>query len=86
MSKSKAGSSKKKSSQEVKDLKAPWIKPRSGLIVIAVVSVLLAGYMFWQLLPSAGFVDSLLWGLGAGASIWAIFGFSYLFNKLVRRT
>lgn len=75
-----------KGSQEMARYKEAWLKPRTALIVIIIASVLLAGYMFWLLLPSVGFRSALLWSLGSGGSIWAIFGLSYLFNRTIRRS
>lgn len=86
MGKNKSNRKTGKNSQKADSSREAWIKPRTGLIVIIVISVLLAGYMFWQLLPSEGFGGALLWGLGAGASIWAVFGLNYLLNKSVRRS
>nr|MBN1228174.1 hypothetical protein [Anaerolineae bacterium] len=86
MSKNKSNRKTGKNSQGGGLPRDAWIKPRTGLIMIIVISVLLAGYMFWQLLPSEGFGGALLWGLGAGGSIWAIFGLTYLFNRSVRRS
>nr|MBN1230129.1 hypothetical protein [Anaerolineae bacterium] len=86
MGKNKSNSKTEKNNQGAGLPREAWIKPRTGLIVIAIVSVLLAGYMFWQLLPTEGLGGALLWGLGAGASIWAIFGLNYLVNRTVRRS
>ncbi len=86
MSKNKSNRKTGKNKQEETLPREPWIKPRTGLIILTVVSLLLAGYMFWQLIPSEGVGGALLWGLGAGASIWAIAGVNYLFNKSVRRS
>ncbi|GAB4573821.1 MAG: hypothetical protein Kow0077_17390 [Anaerolineae bacterium] len=65
--------------------KEPWISQRSGLIVIAVVSLGLGAYMTWQLEPTQGLGNALLWGLGAAVSIWLIFLGSYLLNTFLRR-
>ncbi len=58
---------------------------RSGLIVIAITSVALAVLMAWQVIPSRGWVEGILWGLLFGALIWAIFFGNILINKLLRR-
>jgi hypothetical protein len=61
----------------------PWLSQRTGLITITVLSIVLAAFMIWNLYPSEGAM-AILWGLGFGASIWAIFGLSFLFNKFLR--
>ena len=81
---SKKSSRSRDAKPEVPTRNGPWLSKRTGLIIIAAASLGLAGYVFWQLLPSEGMIGALLWGLGAGASIWAIFGFSYLFNVQLR--
>jgi hypothetical protein len=58
---------------------------RTGLIVMAISSLVLGGFTFWQLLPSQGVLNSILWGLGAAAAMWGVFALSYLVNVTVRR-
>jgi hypothetical protein len=83
-------SKRSKSSKQPKQTQTPaptdpWIGQRTGLIIIAVVSVVLVGLMFWQVLPAMGAQKAILWALGAGASIWVIFGLMYIFGKKIRR-
>lgn len=63
----------------------PWIGQRSGMRYMSLLSIVLAIFMIWQLWPSEGPLRSILWGLGFGAAIWAVFGFSLAFNTYVRR-
>jgi hypothetical protein len=60
-----------------------WISNRTGLVVMAVLGLVLAAYVIWQLYPSEG-SGAILWGLGFAASIWLVFGLAYLFNTFVR--
>lgn len=62
----------------------PWIKQRTGLGIIGVMSLAFAIFIIWQLYPTEG-AGSILWGLGIGASLWAVFGLSLAFNSFVRR-
>ncbi len=78
-------SKKPKDQKEEKPASRPWISMRSGLIVIAITSVALAVLMAWQVIPSRGWVEGILWGLLFGALIWAIFFGNILINKLLRR-
>lgn len=63
----------------------PWISSRTGLIVMTILSLALAVYTGWQLIPSQGVVKAVLWGLGAGVAIWAVFFFMLFFNRSLRK-
>jgi hypothetical protein len=76
---------KQKEPKEVKPSNQPWISMRSGLIVIAITSVVLAVFMAWQVIPSRGWVEGILWGLLFGAFVWAIFFGNILINKWLRK-
>ncbi len=81
-----AKKSKKPNDQkEEKTLSQPWISMRSGLIIIAITSVVMAVLTAWQVIPSRGWVEGILWGLLFGALIWAIFFGNILINKLLRK-
>jgi hypothetical protein len=86
---------KKKRSQTTKDIKKeprkevprrnePWLSQRTGVVAMGVLSLALAAFMTWQLIPSEGTVRALLWGFGFAAAIWGVFFLSYLFNTRVR--
>ncbi len=62
----------------------PWLSQRTGLIVMIVLSVGLAIYTGWQLYPAMGLGKAILWGMGAAAAIWAVFGFSLVFTRAIR--
>jgi hypothetical protein len=61
-----------------------WLPTRGGLIVLAVVTLLLAGWITVQGMEVNGFGESLLWGLGFAASIWVVFGLVFFVNKFLR--
>jgi hypothetical protein len=82
---------KKKSKQKTEDqdirkaLSQPWISMRSGVKIIAITSVLMAALTAWQVIPSKGWLEGILWGLLFGALIWAVFFGNILLNRLLRR-
>jgi hypothetical protein len=63
----------------------PWIEQKSGIRLIGMLSAAFAIFMIWQLVPSEGWLNAILWGLGSAAAIWAVFLLAFGFNKLVRR-
>ncbi len=65
-------------------LQTGWLSRRQGIRAIAAVSVLLAVWTTWQLSQSIGLGESILWGLGLGASIWLVAGFAFLFIRWIR--
>jgi hypothetical protein len=70
---------------EVPNLNEPWLSKRTGLIIMAVLSLGIAAFMAWNLAPSEGIFRAVLWGLGFAAAIWGIFGLSFAFNTWMRR-
>jgi hypothetical protein len=80
---------KKKPKQKEQDigkiLSQPWISMRRGLIVIAITSILMAVLTAWQVIPSKGWVEGILWGLLFGALIWGVFFGNILINRFLRR-
>lgn len=78
-------SKKKKAQKEEIDLNRPWISMRRGLIIIAITSVAMAVLTAWQVIPSKGWLEGILWGLLFGALIWAVFFGNIFINKLLRK-
>jgi hypothetical protein len=76
---------KQQSQEEVPNLNEPWLSKRTGLIIMAVLSLGIAAFMAWNLEPSEGLFRAVLWGLGFAAAIWGIFGLSFAFNTWMRR-
>lgn len=63
----------------------PWIKMRSGMIMIAIVSIFMAVFTAWQLWPSMEWWRAIGWGLIFGGAIWLIFFGGILLNRFLRR-
>lgn len=85
MAKKKKNEQKSKQQDIQKSLNQPWISMRKGLIVMAITSAAMAVLTAWQVIPSRGWLEGILWGLLFGALIWAIFFGNILINKLLRR-
>ncbi len=87
MAKKKKNKAKRKEQDQdiEKSLSQPWISMRRGLIVIAITSVVMAVLTAWQVIPSRGWVEGILWGLLFGALIWGIFFGNILINRFLRR-
>lgn len=66
-------------------LNEPWLGKRTGLTIMILFTLAFAAFIAWQLEPSLGLWEAILWGLGFGAATWAIFGFALAFNRFVRR-
>ena len=58
---------------------------RKGLIIMAITSVAMAVLTAWQVIPSRGWVEGILWGLLFGAFIWVIFFGNILINRLLHK-
>ena len=58
---------------------------RQGMIIMAITSVAMAVLTAWQVIPSKGWVEGILWGLLFGALIWAIFFGNILINRLLKK-
>jgi hypothetical protein len=85
MSKRRDRRSRRSTDETIPARSEPWIKTKTGLWMIGIVSLALAVYTGWQLYPAFGFWKSLLWGGGAAVALWLVFGMSYLVNVNVRR-
>ncbi len=76
---------KPKKQEEQNPENQPWISMRTGLIINAIASIAMAVLTAWQVIPSRGWVEGILWGLLFGALIWAIFFGNILINRLLRK-
>ena len=64
----------------------PWIAMRTGVIIIAIISIVFAvltGYQAYQ--SEKDLLDSILLGLAFGGGIWVIFFGNILINRFLRR-
>ncbi len=66
-------------------LSQPWISFKSGLITVGVVSLVLVGWVTFTSDPALPFLERLGWGFVFGGSIWIVFLFFLLINRLTRR-
>jgi thiol:disulfide interchange protein len=78
-------SKKPKVQKEVKPSNQPWISMRSGMITMGITSLALAVFIAWQVIPSRGWLEGILWGLLFGALFWGIFFGNILLNKFLRK-
>lgn len=58
---------------------------RRGLIIMTITSIAMAVLTAWQVIPSKGWLEGVLWGLLFGGFVWAIFFGNILINKFLRR-
>ena len=58
---------------------------RTGIKVVAVASIVMAVLTAWQVIPSRGWIEGILWGLLFGALIWGIFFGNILLNRFLRK-
>lgn len=63
----------------------PWISMRSGMKIIAFTSIAMAVLTAWQVIPSKGWIEGILWGLLFGVLIWAIFFGNILLNRFLHK-
>lgn len=89
MAKKKSQSQKEKDQRTDAEIRAamtePWMRMRTGIIVIAITSVALGIFMAWQVAPSVGWLEAIGWGVLFGGAIWVIFYGGMLFNRFVQR-
>jgi putative membrane protein (TIGR04086 family) len=76
---------KPKAPKEEKGLSQPSISRRTALIIIAIISAAIAGLAAWQMIPSKGWVEGILWGLLYGALVWAMFFGNILMKRYLRK-
>ena len=85
MAKKKKNKQKLTEEEVKKSLHQPWISMRSGLKIMTVTSILMAVLTAWQVIPSKGWLEGILWGLLFGALVWAIFFGNILITRFLRR-
>jgi hypothetical protein len=76
--------SKEKKQSPFVDPRDPWIKGRTGVLIIAVLSVILAIFTGVNVYKMLGLGQAILWGIGSAVGLWIMFGGLYLFNRLFR--
>lgn len=76
--------SKKKKQSPLADPRDPWIPGRTGVLIIAGISIVVAIFTGYNIYKMGGLGPAILWGLGSAAGLWVLFGALYLFNLLFR--
>ena len=74
----------KNTNKEQTSGRTPWISIKSGLWVIAVVSIAMAVLVGYEVIPSKGWYQGILYGLLFGAMIWAVFLIMQIFFRLIK--
>lgn len=79
--------SKKRQAEKTKQSSTQsWISMGSGIKIIAVTSVAMAVLTAWQVVPSKGWLEGILWGVVFGGLIWVIFFGNILLNKFLHKS
>lgn len=86
VAKKKKNTQKSKEENIEKTLNQPWISMRSGLKIITITSIAMAVLTAWQVVPSKGWLEGILWGLLFGALVWAVFFGNILITRFLRRS
>ena len=61
----------------------PWIKMKTGVIIIAITSIGMAVLTAWQAIPAIGVSQGILYGLFFGGFICVIFLGFLLFRRFI---
>jgi fatty acid desaturase len=85
VTKKKKTKQKPKEQDIEKSLNQPWISMRSGVKIMIVTSLVMAVLTAWQVIPSKGWLEGILWGLLFGALVWAVFFGNILITRFFRR-
>ena len=73
-SKNKKSKAKQKEELNWDELRKPWIKKKTGFIVITIVSIALAILTAVQIVMGSGdWGNAIMWGLIFGAMVWLVF-------------
>jgi putative membrane protein (TIGR04086 family) len=82
--KEKKPKSPENNQSDLTSTRTPWISMKTGLRAITVVSILMAGFVAYQVIPSKGWVQGILYGLLFGAMIWIVFLIMQIFFRLIK--
>lgn len=72
-------------SEKKPQLSDPWISMRTGLILIAIVSIAMVVLVILTGNPEMPILERALYGLGFGASIWVVAVVFFVFNRFILR-
>lgn len=84
MAKKSTQNSKPKRQVSGKKLSDPWLGMRTGMLIMGVVSLGMAGLTAYTAAPAIGWPEAIFWGLVFGLGVWLVFGIFYYFNLFVR--
>jgi hypothetical protein len=76
---------KEKKQKEEIPFNKPWISLRGGMIIMAITSLVLAGVIASQVIPSTGWLEGIGWGLLFVGMIWVIFFGNLWITKKLRK-
>jgi hypothetical protein len=85
MSSQKKGKEKKETTEEQPAPSRSWIPMRTGIAIIAIVSVGMAVLTAIQVVPQKGLVSGILYGVLFGVMIWVVFFGLQLFYRFMGR-
>jgi hypothetical protein len=81
----KSKKTRKKEARKQMAADEAWLPSRGGFITVGVVSLALTIWTAVQAARALPLLESIVWGLVFGGSIWAIFLIVYLVNRFLRR-
>jgi hypothetical protein len=83
--KNKTKKTPKEKTEEESLFNKPWVSMRTGMIIMAIVSLVLVVLIASQVIPSTGWLEGIGWGLLFGVMIWAIFLGNLWITKKLRK-
>ncbi len=76
---------KKSSAKTPTPVAGAWLSIKSGIILISITSLLMAGLTAFEAVPAKGWSEGLLLSLLFGVMIWGVFFFMLFINRILRR-
>jgi len=77
---------KKEKTPEVKFERKPWIEKAKGLRLIAIISLVLAVLVAYQIIRGSGeWGQGILWGLLFGGSVFLVYFGMNAFHKMINK-
>ena len=85
MPKNKQAKSKLSKKGSGKPYSDPWLGMRTGMSIMAVVSIGMAALTAFTAAPAIGWGEAIFWGVVFGFGVWFVFGLFFYFNKYIRK-
>lgn len=73
------------SKAELPEVGQPWLSKNSGLLIIAVTSISLGGWVAYQMIREGNTLEGILWGIAFAVTIWLVFFGMNWFHGLFRK-